>query len=233
MEGQTGAPETRYVSVGEADVAYQILGNGAHDLLWGYGLGSHVDVLWGVPWQAACYSLLATATRLILFDRRGTGASSRLGLDAVLTWEELTEDMVSVLDAAESTRTAVLATLETGPMAMLFAAMHPERVSSLILLTTTARYLQAEDYPIGLPPGVAEQVLELLARTWGTEELSRLADPRQPDAESHRQGALVQRASATPREAVAQYRYFMFNVDVRHVLPRRRDTGPGDAGRNH
>jgi class 3 adenylate cyclase len=219
MPDRMTAPATRYTAVGECDVAYQIVGNGPFDLLWGYGLGSHVDLLWEVPWQAKVFSFLATVSRLILFDRRGTGASGRLGVDAVLTWEELTEDMVAVLDAAGSTETAILATLETGPMAILFAAMHPERVSRLLLLTTTARYLQADDYPIGVPPAAAEELLALLATTWGTEELSRLADPRQDDPESHRQGALVLRASATPREAVAQYRYFMHNVDVRHVLP--------------
>lgn len=104
MPDRMTAPATRYTAVGECDVAYQVAGNGSFDLLWGYGLGSHVDLLWEVPWQAKVFSFLATVSRLILFDRRGTGASGRLGVDAVLTWEELTEDMVAVLDAAGSTR---------------------------------------------------------------------------------------------------------------------------------
>jgi len=110
-----------------------------------------------------------------------------------------------------------MATLETGSVAVLLAAMHPERVSSLILVTTTARYLEAPDYPIGVAAAAVDDLGELLANTWGTEELTRLAIPGYPEYHSHQ--ALIQRASATPREAGDQFRYFMRNVDVRKVLP--------------
>jgi class 3 adenylate cyclase len=212
-------PKTKYVLVGDSDVAYQVVGGGAFDMLWVYPLGTHIDLVWSSPFQAKPFSLLAANGRLILLDRRGTGASGRLAVSASPTWEQLEEDVVAVLDAAGSTRTAIMSSLETGSIAILFAAMHPERVSALILIATTARYPQAPDYPIGVPYENAEAVLDLLAKTWGTEELAQLVYPSVEDDEILRQTALLNRASSTPREAVAQYRYFIWNVDVRDVLP--------------
>src|SRR6516162_3932570 len=173
--------ETRYVSVGGADVAYQVVGQGPFDVLYCYGLGSHVDFFWDMPWAVEAFRPLISIGRLIIFDRRGTGASGPIAPNAIPTWEELTEDMLAVLDAVGSARTAVMATLETGPIAILFAAMHPERVNRLVLLNTTARYLHADDYPIGVTHDTAEAVVELLGKTWGTEELSRLANPSWAD----------------------------------------------------
>jgi class 3 adenylate cyclase len=212
-------PETEYVQVGDSDVAYQIVGTGGFDLLYVNPLGVHVDSGWDFPPVAKAWSVLASGCRLILLDRRGTGASGGLPVSSIPTWEELAEDIVAVLDAAGSTRCAVMSQLEAGPIAVLLAAMHPERVSGLILLTTTARYSEADDYPIGIPHEVAEGVLDLLAKTWGKEELGRLTWLDEPDPELHRAQARMQRAGATPREAEAQYRYFAWNVDVRGVLP--------------
>ncbi|HLX87880.1 MAG TPA: adenylate/guanylate cyclase domain-containing protein [Acidimicrobiales bacterium] len=212
-----GGQQTRYVPVGDSDVAYQVVGDGPVDLLWAYNLGTQVDLVWDVPFLAKSLHQFSAATRFILLDRRGSGASGRLPVNGIPTWEALTEDITAVLDAAGSRRTAILAMLETGPIAILFAAMHPERVSSLILLTTTARYSSAPDYPIGVSPNAIEDLMELLIQTWGTEDLTQLAIPSRPEA--HKQMAMVQRASATPREAVSQFRYFTSMVDVRNVLP--------------
>jgi class 3 adenylate cyclase len=212
-------PTTNYVPVGDSDVAYQVVGDGACDMLCVYPLGTHLDLVWSSPLHAKPLSVLAANGRVILLDRRGTGASGRLTGTTMPTWEKLSEDILAVLDAAGSTRTAIMGSVETGPIAVLFAAMHPERVSSLTLRTTTARYPQAPDYPIGVPHDMAEGALELLAKTWGTEELARLLYPSASDPDVLRQAALLHRASATPREAVAQYRYFIRNVDVREVLP--------------
>jgi class 3 adenylate cyclase len=212
-------PETKYVPVGDSDVAYQIVGSGPFDLLYVNPLGVHVDSGWDFSPVAKAWSMLATGCRLILLDRRGTGASGGLPVSAIPTWEELAEDIIAVLDAAGSTRCAVMSQLETGPIAILLAATHPERMSSLILLTTTARYSEADDYPIGVPNEVAEGVLDLVAEKWGSEELGRFVWLDEGDPELHRSQGRMQRAGATPREAHAQYRYFAWNVDVREVLP--------------
>jgi class 3 adenylate cyclase len=203
--------------VGDADVAYQVLGEGPLDLLFCYGLGSHIEFNWQIPTVAEFYDRLATFSRLIIFDRRGTGASDGVPRNAVPTLEEWTEDMAAVLDAAGSERAAILATIDTGPIAILYTAMHPERVSALVLLNTAARFIQAEDYPIGVAPEAVDALVEMIAAGWGTPEFLALANPS-ADWEFLDLTAQVLRASATPRTAAAQYNNVLRN-DVRPALP--------------
>ena len=106
---------------------------------------------------------LAAFSRLIFFDRRGTGASDGVSFKAMPTWEEWTEDITAVLDAASSTRPAILAGLEAGPIAILYAAMHPEAVGALILLNTTARYIEGDDYSIGVPSESVDSLVKFTA----------------------------------------------------------------------
>lgn len=212
-------PETRYVSVGEAEVAYQVLGEGPLDLLYFYGMGSHIEFAWESPAFAEFFMRLASFSRLIIFDRRGTGSSDGISRSSIPTWEEWTDDIVSVLDAAGSRRAAILAATDSGPIAILLAAMHPELVSALMLFNTTARYLEADDYPIGAPSETIDATVELIATGWGTEELTRLANPSMSDdAEWIRFTSRVIRSSATPRNAAAQFDYILRN-DVRQALP--------------
>ena len=209
--------QTQYVAVGDADVAFQVVGTGPVDLLFCYGLGSHVEFNWHVPTVAAFLDRLASFSRLITFDRRGTGASDGVPRNAVPTLEEWTEDMAAVLDAVGSTRAAVLATLDTGPIAIVYAAMHPERVSALVLLNTGARAMQADDYPIGIPPDALDAFVSMIAEGWGTPEFLSVANPS-ADPEFLQRTAQVLRASATPRTAAAQYKNVLRH-DVRAVLP--------------
>ncbi|MDP9335790.1 MAG: adenylate/guanylate cyclase domain-containing protein [Actinomycetota bacterium] len=212
-------PETRYISVGDADVAYQVLGEGPLDLLYFYGMGSHIEFAWESPAYAEFFMRLASFSRLIMFDRRGTGSSDGISRSAIPTWEEWTEDIVAVLDAAGSRRAAILAATDSGPIAILLAAMHPELVSALVLFNTTARYLEADDYPIGAPPEAVDATVQLIATGWGTNELTRLANPSMADdAEWIRFTSKAIRSSATPRTAAAQFNYILRN-DVRQALP--------------
>lgn len=212
-------PETRYVSVGDADVAYQVLGEGPLDLLYFYGMGSHIEFAWESQAYAEFFMRLASFSRLIMFDRRGTGSSDGISRSAIPTWEEWTEDIVAVLDAAGSRRAAILAATDSGPIAILLAAMHPEMVSALVLFNTTARYLEADDYPIGAPPEAVDATVQLIATGWGTNELTRLANPSMADdAEWIRFTSKAIRSSATPRTAAAQFNYILRN-DVRQALP--------------
>ena len=214
------APETRYVAVGDADVAYQVVGVGPLDLLYCYGLGSHIEHCWEIPGQAEYLNGLAAFSRLIFFDRRGSGASDGLSLNAMPTWDEWTEDIEAVLGAAGSKRTAILATLDAGPIAVLFAATHPEAVSALILVNTTARYLVADDYPIGASPDFVDVVVEMFAKGYGTPDLTRsFNQSRADDAEWVRLVSKMTFSSATPRAAAAQYNYILRSFDVRHALP--------------
>ena len=171
------APDTHYVAVGDADVAYHVLGEGPPDLLYFYGLGSHIELWWESSAVAGFLTRLASFSRLIAFDRRGAGASDGVPRNAIPTWEQWTEDAAAVLDAAGSTRTAILAALDAGPVAILFAATHPETVSALALFNSTARYLAADDYPIGLSPEAADAAVEIVATGWGTPAFAALSNP--------------------------------------------------------
>jgi pimeloyl-ACP methyl ester carboxylesterase len=215
-----GAPQTRYVAVGDADVALQVVGDGPVDLLYCWGLGSHIELCWDSPGWAGLLPCLASFSRLIFFDRRGTGASDGVSRNAIPNWEEWTEDIVAVLGAADSKQTAILAATDAGLIAILFAAMHPEMVSALILLNTSARYLEADDYPIGTSPEAVDALVEIFETGWGTPDLTRMVNPsRADDAEYVRLNSKLFRSSATPRTAAAQCDYILRSVDVLNVLP--------------
>lgn len=211
-------PETRYVSVNGSEVAYQITGQPGPDLLFCYGLGSHIGLVWDNPAAAAFLERLASFSRLLLFDRRGTGASDALPPEDAL-WEGLAEDMVSVLRVAASHRANVLATLDTGPIAMLFASSHPELVHTLTLVHTTSCDLGDDDYQ-GASLEQIDMLVDFIASNWGTPDLLRLVQPSAADDPQLLQlMGKMNRASATPSSVRRQYEYFMKHVDVRKALP--------------
>jgi class 3 adenylate cyclase len=213
-------PETRYVAIGEADVAYKVVGDGPLDLLYFYGVGSHIELQWDHAEGADLMTRLASLGRLIHFDRRGTGASDGVPRNAIPNWEDWTEDLRAVLDDVGSERAAIFAINDAAPIAILFAAMHPERVSALVLGDTSARFLVAEDYPIGVSQDVVDALVEMVGTQWGTPDLVRAVAPSMADdVELVRWFARFVRISNTPRSAAAQYRYIFENVDVRAVLP--------------
>jgi class 3 adenylate cyclase len=162
---------------------------------------------------------LASFSRLILFDRRGSGASDRIEGGRFPTWEEWNQDLIAVLDAVGSTSTAIFAEYEAGPLAILFAASHPERVSSLILGNTTARYSYQDDYPVGIPIEQLDAVTDLLETLWGKPELGQVFPSVADNPRVCAQLAKVTRASATPRSAAAQLRYVFRELDARPSLP--------------
>jgi class 3 adenylate cyclase/alpha-beta hydrolase superfamily lysophospholipase len=213
-------PEIRYVDVGGAEVAYQIVGQGPLDLLYFYGLGSHFEHFWDMPLYAEFLTRLASFSRLVLFDRRGTGGSDPIPHDLFPAWEEWTDDVRGVLDAVGSSRTAVFAAGDAGPIAILFAALHPERVSALVLFNTTARYLADDDYPVGLPSEVVDFLVEGVGAIWGTIDAVRAANPdREGDTEFLEHLARQFRSAATPRAAAVQSKYIWRSLDVRQALP--------------
>jgi class 3 adenylate cyclase len=205
------------VAVGDGHVAYQVVGAGPCDVLYFYGLGNHIDLLWTIPQEAEFVRRIASFSRLILFDRRGTGASDH---GVTSTWEEWTEDVHAVLDAAGSERAALVALIDAGPIAVLFAATHPDRVSSLVLSNTSARYLVDDDYPAGASPEMADSMVGLIGSTWGTPDFVRVIAPSMSTDDDYvRSYAQLHRACATPRTAAAQVGYILNSVDVREALP--------------
>jgi class 3 adenylate cyclase len=212
-------PQTRYVDVGGAEVAYQVVGQGPPDVIDVPGF-SHVDLLWDDPIAAPFLERLASFGRLILMNRRGTGASDAIADTAMPTWEEWADDVGAVLDAARSKHAVVLAGGEGGAIGLLFTATHPERVSGLILANATARRLRADDYPIGIAPEELDALVERFRAAWGTPDLVAMAYPsRANDPEFLQWAAKVMRAIATPKNAAAQIRYVIESLDARNALP--------------
>jgi class 3 adenylate cyclase len=213
-------PETNYVDVGGAQVGYQVVGEGPVDLVVAWGLGSNIDLNWDVPPTAAFLMRLASFSRLICFDRRGTGVSDPIGRDTAATWEDWTEDVRAVLGAAGSARAAFFAVADATPIAMVFAAMQPDLVSALVLVSAMARYLEDDDYPIGASPALLDAIVRLMEQTWGTPELARSFTPSLgDDTESVRILAKLMRVSATPRSTARQFDYLARQLDVRQALP--------------
>jgi class 3 adenylate cyclase len=212
-------PETKYARLGRDRIAYQVLGEGPPDLVLTSGSFGHVDMAWEDPGIALFFRTLASFSRLILFDRRGTGASDPLPIDSLPPWETYAQDLAAVLDEVGADQAAVLTQVDAGPMAMFFAGTKPERTRALILANATARYLADDDYPIGVPVEVAEAVLAQVDQLWGTEAMVTMQAPsRAGDARFRRWLARFQRTNASPRAVLAFLRA-SFEMDASSILP--------------
>ena len=211
-------PQTRYARLGEARIAYQVVGDGPPDLVVSAGTYGNIDLDWEDPMAARMYRRVATFSRLIRFDRRGSGSSDPLPLDALPPWEAYMEEVVAVMDAVGSERAAIMGIFDAGPMAALFAATKPERTVALILANTAARLLASEDYPIGAPPEAVEEVIDRVEETWGTEEQAWMQAPsRAGDEHFRRWFAKYTRGIASPT-AVKAYLHAMLEADARPIL---------------
>jgi pimeloyl-ACP methyl ester carboxylesterase len=124
-------PETRYARSGELRIAYQVVGSGSLDLVFVPGFVSNLDLWWEEPTWSKFFSRLAAFSRLILFDKRGTGLSDRMANIANL--EDRMDDVRAVMDAAHCERAALFGISEGGSMSLLFAATYPERTRALVL----------------------------------------------------------------------------------------------------
>ena len=162
-------PITRYaVNEDGQSVAYQVLGEGPPDIVFIPDWVTNLEVMWEEPTLARFLDRMASFGRLICFDKRGTGVSDPVSLGAVPTSEEWMDDVGTVMDAVGSECAAILGHGDGGQMALLFAATHPIRTSALVLADTYARRRRAPDYRCGVPPQIAEQLIELILSTWGT-----------------------------------------------------------------
>jgi pimeloyl-ACP methyl ester carboxylesterase len=196
------APPVRYANLGRDRIAYQVVGDGPVDLVWVPQIGDAIDARWEYPPLVRFLRRLASFTRLIIFDRRGIGASDPLRLEALPRWEEWTDDARAVMDAVGSERAALLGCGESGQAAVLFAATNPQRVQFLVLFRSYARLLIGADYPWGYSAEEAERLVTRVVGAWGLDEGETLAMPdRAADPVFTRWNAKNQRISCSPREA--------------------------------
>lgn len=212
-------PETRYAKNGDLHIAYQVVGESPLDLVFVPGWVSHVELAWEMPELAYFLSRLASFSRLILIDKRGTGLSDPLPLDRVPTLEERMDDVRAVMDSVGSQRAAFLGVSEGGAMNLMFAATHPDRTSALVLYNTFARVCIAPDYPFGLRQEIGEAFLRRIQQEWGSGvALDVLAPTRLGDPRMQRWWARYQRLAASPGAAAALLRA-AFETDARSLLP--------------
>jgi len=210
-------PETRYARSGDVAIAYQVVGEGPFDLVFIPPFVTHVELWWSLESFAPALRRDASYSRLILFDKRGTGMSDRVS--GAPTLETRMDDLRAVLDAVGSSRTAIFASSEGAAMALLFAATHPERTAALVLRSAYPRTMWAPDYPWGRteeqyriemerqlaifgPRAKAEEAVRVLGR-FAAEDVGPLID--------------YWRQSASPG-AVEALALMNKQIDVRHVL---------------
>ena len=215
-------PETRYVRLGDLHLAYQVLGEGPPDILLLDQWFGNVEAQWDVPPMAALRERLASFGRLIMFDKRGTGLSDPIPTSALPTLEEFMADIPAVLDEVGSARAAVIANIGGGILAIPFAAAHPERVTSLILVDCFARFQVADDFPIGAPEAAVVDALAVAeAQTGQGIMLDLFAPSVSGDERLRRAWSRYERQRRTPGSTVAIVR-LIYESDVRDVLPAIR-----------
>jgi len=213
-------PETRYAKSGDVHIAYQVVGEGPIDLVFVPGFISHVELGWENPPLRDFLARLASFSRLILFDKPGTGLSDRVA--ELPTLEQRMDSVRAVMDAVGSERAALIGLSEGGPMSALFAATYPERTSALVIVGSYPKFVRDADYPWGRGPAEWEQMFAIIERQWGTGmTLPLLAPSLAGNAEAVQQHARFERMAASPGAAIALLK-MAIQIDVRHLLPAIR-----------
>jgi class 3 adenylate cyclase/pimeloyl-ACP methyl ester carboxylesterase len=215
-------PETRYaIAADGAYIAYQVFGQGDHDVLYAPGFASHLEVSWEIPPLARFLRRMGSTSRVIWFDKRGTGLSSRTS--GAPNVEAMLGDVYAVLVAAESERAVLLGDgPDGGGACAVFAATYPDQTTALVWWEPRARSEWTADYPWGETPEELDEMELLVGRLWGREsdvrELERLLGGMELDPSIDAVIARYFRNSGTPGDAIALQRMWA-SIDVRAVLP--------------
>jgi class 3 adenylate cyclase len=215
-------PATKYARSSDYHIAYQSIGEGPPDLVYVPGWISHLDLYWEEPSIARFLGRLASFARLIIFDKRGIGLSDPVPPENMPNLEERADDVRAVLDAAGSERAALLGQGYGCPIALFFAASHPERVTRLVLYAATVKTgVRTDDFPWG--PTEEERRAWRTSAEWGTDEfaaawVARLAPSAADDVQFVEWAGRMMRTAASPATAQAFMRMQGF-MDAREVLP--------------
>jgi class 3 adenylate cyclase/pimeloyl-ACP methyl ester carboxylesterase len=211
-------PRTRYAKSGDISVAYQMHGDGPIDLVMASGFFSHLEVMWEWAEAADFFRRLGSFARVIRFDRRGTGLSTRRVSSAPI--EERMDDLRAVMDAAGSDRAALYGWSEGAALSAVCAASHPERVTALIVQDLFARVQSSDDFEFG--DSMSETEVAALVAGWGTgAALERVAPSRADDDAFRAWFGRLQRFSVSPGDLPSLIEA-TYEVDVRAVLPTVR-----------
>jgi pimeloyl-ACP methyl ester carboxylesterase len=212
----TPLPTTRYARAGDVSIAYQVLGEGP-DLLYVPGFVSHAEWTWELPQYARFLRRLASFSRLILLDKRGTGLSDPVA--GVASPEERLADIGAVLDAVGSERATLLGAFDGGTLALLYAAAHPDRVAGLALHATPPKFTQDATYAYGWAPAAIQLYLSAAEEDWAAEEGAPLLAPSLADDVVYRQWfGRLSRMAASPGMAMTLLQ-MNAQLDARSALP--------------
>jgi class 3 adenylate cyclase/pimeloyl-ACP methyl ester carboxylesterase len=213
----TAQPETLFAEGPEGLVAYQVWGSGSFDLLFVPSWLWNIDMMWDQPRIERYLRKLGSFSRVIAFDKRGTGVSDPVPLGALPTLEQWVDDIRVVLDAAESSRAAIIGNLEGVQMALLFAGIHPERTRALVALDGTACYLRRGDYPIGMPEYLVDATAEKIFRGSVSNLLAMWAPSLAADQSFLQSWPRFARSAASPTGSERMFRHGS-QWDVRPAL---------------
>jgi len=216
--------EPRYAKTADGThIAYSVMGDGPTDLVYAFGYKSNIDADGEVPFHAAFRRRLASFSRLILFDRRGTGLSDRSGLEDAGALEAGLDDIDAVMDAVGSERALLFGVGDGGLVSLLFAASRPDRTLGLVLWHPEPRQTRSMDYPWGSTSEEWDSSAESIEAAWGsldfaTDQLHSVAPDIAFDRSTIEHTARMFRAVASPGSAAAMERNLR-DADIRAVLP--------------
>ena len=215
-------PETMYARSGEVNIAYQVIGDGPLDLVFVMGWVSHMEYFWREPNFSRFLLRLASFSRLILFDKRGTGLSDRVPIAQLPTLEQRMDDVRAVMDAVGSERAALCGVSEGGPMCSLFAATYPEKTVALVMIGTYAKRIRDDDYPWAPTTAERQHFFQEMQEQWGGPVgLEERAPSMAADPQFREWWAAYLRMGASPGAALALTQ-MNAEIDVRQVLPSIR-----------
>jgi class 3 adenylate cyclase len=178
--------------------------------------------MWEEPGYAGFLERLASFSRLIIFDKRGTGLSDPVPLDQLPTLEQRMDDVRAVMDAVGSERAALLGHSEGGNMCVLFTATYPDRTAALVLVGCYAKRIRSDDYPWAPAPDARDREIEETETRWGSPDMLRALAPSKANDEAfERWVGRYLRQSASPKAAAALLR-MNTHIDVREILPTIR-----------
>ena len=208
-------PKTQFARSGDFHIAYQVVGDGPIDVVYVPGWISHVELAWELPELVHGFKRLASFSRLILFDKRGTGMSDPVPNDQLPTLEQRMDDVRAVMDAVGSERAAVFGASEGGNMSLLFAATYPQRTIALCTFGCFSKRIWSRDYPWAPTPEERQATYDAIERDFANA-FKDLAPSL--SAERYAQHVTYYRRCTSPGAALALLK-MNTQIDVRHVLP--------------
>jgi pimeloyl-ACP methyl ester carboxylesterase/DNA-binding winged helix-turn-helix (wHTH) protein len=215
-------PVVKYARSGSVNIAYQVVGSGARDIVFVMGWVSHLEYFWNEPSFARFLMHLASNARLILFDKRGTGLSDPVPVSQLPTLEQRLDDVRAVMQASGSQRAVLMGVSEGGPLCSLFAATYPHRTEALVMIGSYARRLQDADYPWGTTRADRDAFCQTIIDEWGGPVgIHERAPSRASDPVFREWWSSYLRMGASPGAAVALTR-MNADIDIRDILPSIR-----------